>query len=322
MTPQEQWIDFCSKNEQDICLYDQPFWLDAVCGGREHWNVFLAEERGKIIAALPYHIKQKLGIRYITMPQLTQHNGIWLKQTESEKVEKRIHHENNTYKLLIDQIEQSGVHMYQQCFSPEVTNWQPFYWQGYKQKTLYTFYIDCPCDLTAAEQNFRSSTRTHLRKAQQACTVSEFDDIELFHKINSMTYARQHLQNPVSLPLLKRLYQACKDHQAVKMLMAKDQSGAVCNVALYVYDATTVYALMSGGDPAKRSLNFQTVLTYEGIKFACETCRRLDFEGSMVQGIANSIIGFGAEMHPYFMIKKVLTKTPLISLYLLHKLYR
>lgn len=322
MTNQEKWVGFCAEHDREICLYDKPFWLDAVCGGRGNWDVFLVEEKDEITAALPYYQKKRMGLTYITQPKLTQRNGIWLKAIEGEKTEKRIHREYRAYKLLIEQIEKTGVSIYQQCFSPAVKNWQPFYWQGYKQKTLYTFCIDSPGDLTNAEANFNQSARSNLRKALQAGTFAEFDDIGLFYQVNSMTFARQGLKNPVPFPLLERLYRACKENDAVKMFCARDPEGVVCSVALFVYDAANVYALMSGSDPTKRHNNYHTVLAYEGIKFACETGRKMDFEGSMIEGVAHSIVGFGAEMCPYYSIRKVFLKTPILSHYLKYRLYR
>ncbi len=321
MTNQEKWIEFCKTHDADVQLYGKPFWLDAVCNGRENWNVFLVEDRGEIQAAMPYYIKRRMGIPYITMPQLTQRNGIFLKKSASEKTEKIINYENKMYNQLIAQCEQAGFSFYNQCFSIETTNWQPFYWKGYQQKTMYTFCIDTPNDLEQAEKNFSQSVRSNLKKARKIGTVSEFDDIELFYRINSMSFERQGMQNPVPFALIKRLYEGCKANNALKMLYAKDPDGNICDVALYAYDATCVYAMLCGTDPSKRKYNLHTLLTYEGIKFACETGRRLDFEGSMMEGVSNSLLSFGAEMYPYYSIKKVYLKTPILSQLMKYKLY-
>lgn len=316
MTNQEKWIDFCAIHPEDICIYDKPFWLDAVCDGRENWDVFLAEEKDEIIAALPYYKKKWMGLKYISMPKVTQHNGIWLKKVENEKTEKRISREYRVYRMLIDQIEASGYSVYQQSFSPEVENWQPFYWMGYKQKTLYTFCIDSTSDIAEVELRFSKATRSNIRKAQQSGTIGELDDLALFYKINCMAFAKTKGGNPVSFALLERLYKACRENDAIKMLYAKDPDGNVCNAALFVYDASSVYALLAGTDPDKRKYNYSSVLTYEGIKFACETGRTFDFEGSMLEGVATHCTRFGAEMHPYYSIKKVFVKTPLLRQYL------
>ncbi|MDD3919725.1 MAG: GNAT family N-acetyltransferase [Eubacteriales bacterium] len=321
MTNQEKWVEYCAANSSEITLFDQPFWLDIVCKGRKNWDVFLVEENNRLEAALPYCKKKRYGLKYISMPQLTPYNGIWLRPVQNEKNEKHVNREYKTYKLLIDQIEASGIFFYQQCYSPEMTNWQPFFWAEYKQKTLYTFWIDKDSHLDDVVMNFSKSARVNYRKAIKSGIVEEFDDIELFYKINCMTYARKNNRNPISLDLTRRIYQACKEHNAVKMLCAKDQTGEVCDVTFFAYDAKNVYALMSGTDPDKRHLNFHTLLTYEGIRFALESGRNMDFEGSMMEGVANNILRYGAELRPYYAIKKVFVKTPVLSQYLKCKLY-
>lgn len=321
MTNQEQWIEYCNAHDREICIFNKPFWLDAVCDGRKNWDVFLVREKGRIEAALPYYKKKKLGFAYITMPQLTPHNGIWLNPAGHEAAENHIVRENRLYKLLIQQIEAAGASFYQQCFSTEVNNWQPFCWTGYQQKTLYTFCINCPYNLTEAEKNFCKSTRQNIKKASLAGTVSEFDDVDLFHQISSMVFAGQHAHNPVSKPLLERVYRAGKANDAARMLCARDLEGNICGVILLVYDAVKVHALMCGTLPDKRSFNFDTALKYEGIKFACETGRKFDFEGSMIEGIANCMLRFGAEMRPYYMIRKVFEHKPILRLFLKYKMY-
>ncbi len=321
MTNQERWIEFCQQHTREVNLFDQPFWLDTVCNGRDNWDVFLVEEKDVIQAALPYYIKKKMGLRYITMPHLTFCSGIWLRPIENEKTEKRISREYKLYKLLIEQIEASGVAFYNQCFPPGVTNWQPFYWRDFRQKTLYTFRIDCKCGLERVQQEYSKSTRTNLRKAMKAGSVCELDDVALFYKINSMSFARRNAKNPVSLDLIERVYKVCKEHNAVKMLCAKDANGEICDVAFFVFDAMTVYALMSGSVPDKRGLNLHTMLAHEGIRFACETGRIFDFEGSMMPGVASNILRFGAEMYPYLSIKKVFSKVPVLKQYLKYRLY-
>ena len=321
MTNQEKWVDYCAAHDSEILLFDKPFWMDTVCNGRQNWDVFLVEGKNRLEAALPYVKKKRLGMKYISMPQLTPYNGIWMRHVPNEKIEKHVSREYKMYKLLIDQIEETGIFFYQQCYSPEMSNWQPFFWTEYKQKTMYTFWIDWDSKLEDVVMNFSKSARLNYRKAKKAGIVEEFDDPDLFYKVNCMTYARKDQQNPISLDLTRRVYQACKEHNAVKMLCAKDQAGEICDVAFFAYDAKNVYALMSGTDPEKRHLNFHTLLTYEGIKFALETGRNMDFEGSMLEGVANNILRYGAELRPYYAIKKVFVKLPLLSHYLKYRLY-
>ena len=321
MTNQEKWIDFCAARDEEICIYNKPFWLDAVCDGRENWDVFLVETGGEITAALPYFTKSRLGLRYITMPKLTSHNDIWIRTTENETAGDRISRENSIYSLLVDQIEASGSSLYQQCFPPGVKNWQAFDLMGYKQETLYTFSIGCPQNMEEAERNFSKSTRQNVKKACREATVCEFDDVALFYDLNCRVFTRNQLENPISRSLIERVYTVCKANDAVKMLCAKDMDGKVCAALFMVYDSNCVHSLLCGSLPDKRCFNFLSALDYEGIRFACDTGRNYDFEGSMMEGVANYNRAFGAEMRPYYLIRKIFKNRPIISQYLRYKLY-
>lgn len=321
MTNQDKWILYCATHDTELSIFNKPFWLDAVCNGRNHWDVFLVEENGEIEAALPYFKKKRMGFGYITMPKLTPYSGIWLNPAAKERKEKPIAREYRLYKLLIEQIEASRATIYQQCFSTEVKNWQPFYWSGYNQETLYTFSIDSPHNLEDVERNFAKSTRHTIRRASQACTISEFDDIALFYQLNCMVYTRKNQGNPVSRHLVEQVYSACRKQGAVKMLGAKNADGVICSALFLVHDAKTVYSLMCGSLETGRDYNYLTALEYEGIKFACETGRNYDFEGSMMEGVANYNRMFGAKMRPYYSIKKVFDNKPILSQYLKYKVY-
>ena len=68
------------EEEKTIPLWQQFWWFEAICPGQ--WEVLLVEENGKIMAALPYHFRTKLGMKFILQPQLTQATGPWLRATE------------------------------------------------------------------------------------------------------------------------------------------------------------------------------------------------------------------------------------------------
>ena len=73
MTNKQKYYIFC-ENENDIPIFSQAWWLDAVCGSA--WDVVLVENHGDIIASMPYHMKKKIGFNIITMPKLTQNMGL------------------------------------------------------------------------------------------------------------------------------------------------------------------------------------------------------------------------------------------------------
>ena len=45
------------SNFDDVSIFSQPWWLDAVCG-EDNWNVILVERDGIPVGSLPYFIKK------------------------------------------------------------------------------------------------------------------------------------------------------------------------------------------------------------------------------------------------------------------------
>ena len=77
MTNKERYIEWAAKQEY-VPVFMMPWWMDAVCAGKE-WDVLLAEnEQGDIIGAMPYLMRKRAWLRYIIMPQQTQIGGIWV----------------------------------------------------------------------------------------------------------------------------------------------------------------------------------------------------------------------------------------------------
>lgn len=311
MTAKDRYIAFC-KAQKNICIYDQPFWLDAVCG-KDNWDVFLVEKGDEIIAALPYFTKKKMGLRYITMPQLTQHNGIYIKYPENLSYEKKLDFEYSVLSDIAVQIGSVKHEYYLQCFSPEVQNWQPFYWNGFSQETLYTFYLDCSVGYEEILKNMSSGLRRDIKKAEKEAIITETDDLDLFYKINSMSFGRQGMENPLSRELIQAVYDVGKENDCIKVLIANDEQGNTHCVGLYIFDNNNVYELCLGTDPKFRNKNFKSLLTAKAIEFACQTGRNFDFEGSMIEGIAKYNKRYGAKMLPYYRVKKNAAKNPIVK---------
>lgn len=99
MTNKERYAAWCEQIG-NVPLMMQPWWMDAVCAGKE-WDVILVESQKskddsrsasgvenaedadsqaepKILGAMPYLLRKRLGRKYILMPQQTQIGGIWV----------------------------------------------------------------------------------------------------------------------------------------------------------------------------------------------------------------------------------------------------
>ena len=314
MTNKERYQQLCQA-EPSICVYDQPWWMDAVCGA-ENWDVLLYEKKGNLLGAMPYYVKSRYGLKYITQPQLTQHNGVWIKYPSDGKYQTRLALEKEVMTALIEQLEEVAakerIVYYQQSFSPQFANWLPFYWKGYHQTTRYTYRIPPQQNPDCAHEKFSKSVRKNLVKAAALATVSEDGDLQSFYAMQQKTFSRQGLASPYSYAFLEQLDQVLAAHQARKIYLARNQEGILCCASYIVFDDQWVYQLMSGTDPVYRDLQCKTLLVEKALDFAVSTGRGFDFEGSMLQGVEEFNRAFGATQTSYFSIHKTYTKNPLL----------
>jgi len=311
MTEKERYRNLC-KTEKTIPIFSRDWWMDAVCG-EDNWNVILVEDNGQIIASMPYYIKKKYGLRFITQPPLTQTNGLWIKYPDDQRSSKRHFYEKEIMNKIIDKLENLNVDLYSQNFHYSFTNWQPFYWRGFQQTTRYTFVIEDLSSLDTIFSQFSKVVRKNIRKTAKQANIYNSDNIEKFYTLNEQVFKRQGLKVPYSLDFLKRLDRACSQNKARQMFFGEDKERNIHSIVYIVWDETSAYLLMSGIDPKYRDSDFKTLLVWEAIQFASKVTKRFDFEGSMIENVADYFAKFGAIKKPYFQITKMSRRMQILS---------
>lgn len=289
----EEYHRFVNNSPQGI-LYCKTWWLEATAPGR--WEVLLARGGGGIRAAWPL-VHRRDG-RGVGMPELTQKLGV-LFAPSNAKYARQLADEISLCSQFLEELpDNCGV---QQNFHEAFTNWLPFHWAGFEQRTRYTYVIPELNDLKAVRAGMTERCKRTLKAACAAqLTASESDDLEQMRSIASLTFQRQgHADYPYSLELIERIDQACRDHAGRRLLLAHDPSGRVHSCDYMVYDERCAVSLIQGADPDLRKSGAQRFLDWESIQFAATTSQIFDFEGSMIQPIEVYNREFGARQMPY-----------------------
>lgn len=294
--------------EQVNSIFQQPWWLEAVAPNK--WNFIEVSKENQVLASLPYFIEKRKGLTFLTMPKLTQTLGVWLAPSEA-KYSKQLAQQKD---LMISLIKQLPPHDYfLQNFHYSVTNWLPFYWQGFNQTTRYTYVIESLVDLDAVWCEFQENIRREIRKAKKQLIVCKNLDIEKFLDINSMTFQRQGLKVPYSREFVQRLNIACQKYNAREIFYAKDAKGRIHAAIYIVWDENSAYYLMGGADPELRNSGATSLLIWEAIQFAATVTQKFDFEGSMIESVERFFRAFGARQVPYFQISRMSRRMKLLK---------
>jgi len=295
--------EFCRK-EKNIPIYSKDWWMDAVCG-ENNWDVILIKDKGgNIIASMPFYIREKFGLKIITQPLLTQSNGIFIKYPERQILPDKIAYE----KRIIYEVDQSlrklHIDYYNQNHHYSFFNWQPFYWKGYKETVKYTYLIKDTDDIEKVFNNINKRKKQYIKRSEGIYHVYQTSDIEKFYELNKRVFEKKRLKIPYSFDFIKRLDKKLADHENRAIFCIDGKRGDLSYMIYLVFDDISSYLLMSGRSMDDNDPNIKSIAVWEAIKFSASKKLRFDFEGSMVEGIADFFRQFGAEPVPYHNISK------------------
>jgi len=295
----KQYIELCDKTEA-IPLFSQAWWINAV-SGENNWDVITVKKNNELIAAMPYYFRRGF-IKQLKNPPLSQSLKIWINYPKSRKYSNKLAFEKEALNELIRAFPK--IDSFNYSIHHSSTNWLPFYWNGFKQTTRYTYIIKDISNLDHVSANFRHNIRGDIRKADKLLKVHTSEDINLFYKINAMTFERLGKKVPYSKELLIRLDDACKKRTCRKMFFAYDDQNRVHSVLYLVWDSNSAYYLMGGSDPKLRNSGAASKLMWEAIKHSSHVSKSFDFEGSINEPVERFVRAFGGEQVPYFNLSK------------------
>ena len=301
MTNKEKYRNYCTT-VKDCSLYQQAWWMDVVCGAN-NWDALIYENNGNIVGAWAYPIKKKYNLKLIAMPMLTLGLGPVITYFPGQKYASTLSHEQQVIEELVKQL--PPFDLFDIYFLPLYKNQMAFHWKGFTQKTRYTYRINDISKLDKVFDEFNSSIRSQIRKAEKEITIAESEDIELFYKINSLTFKRQNKKVPYSLSYVKQIEEVCKKHNCRKILFAKDMQGNIHAAVYIVWDSQSTYYLMGGADEAYKSSGAYSLLLWNAIKKSAVVSKQFNFCGSMLPTVERFFRSFGGEQVPYLHLKKV-----------------
>lgn len=304
MTNKEKYRDFCKK-EKNIPVFSKDWWLDSVCG-EDNWDVVIVEKEQEILASLPYNKTRKAIFDIITMPKLTQTMGVYIKYPDIQKYDKKLSYEKDMMNKLIQQL--PIVDMFSQNFHYSITNWLPFYWNGYEQTTRYTYVIEDLTDLERVFSNFSHSKRKNIKKAEKLVQIKFDISSKDFYENHKMTLAKQKSKIAYSYEQFSQMYNNTYKNNSGRTIYAIDSENNIHAALFVIWDNNSAYDLISTIDPDFRNSGAASLLIKEIIKYVSSKTNKFDFEGSMIEQVESSFRQFGAKQKPYFKISKTNSK--------------
>ena len=301
MSKKKLYRHLCT-NESSIPIFSRDWWLDALCGA-DNWDVSLVEQKGTVMAAMPYFIKHRAFFTLLGQPPLTQTLGPWLRPS-NKKYARRLAQEKRILQDLIGQL--PPFDYFNQNWHFSQTNWLPFFWNGFSQTTRYTYILPDLTDEKKLWSDLLENIRREIRKALNRFKLRIRDDLDMdsFLALNRLTFSRQGKKLPYSEELVRQLDTACIQHGCRKIFIAEDDKGNHHAGVYIIWDENSAYYLMGGADPELRNSGATSLCMWHAIRHASSVTRRFDFEGSIIEPVERFFRAFGAVQTPYFNITK------------------
>jgi len=282
-------------------LFGQPWWFDAVAPGR--WGEAVVEHNGSVVARLPW-ASERLPVRGIRLtrvgsPPLTPFLIPELELGTGKSVT-RLAKEHKLLTGLLDDLPASDYLSF--SFDPAFTNWLPFYWRGLSGTPRATYVLDGIHDLDAIWRGMSDDTRNVIRKAEAALSVEEDSDESRLVAALTSTFDRQGQRMPLAPELLGRLVTAVRERGVGAVLTAVDSDGTPHGSLLVVWDDRRSYYLTGGTHTELRRSGAQSLLVWDAIRRSADHVAVFDFEGSMLEGVAQFFRGFGSRPVPYLQV--------------------
>lgn len=302
MTPtQARYRTFFEDHGNKFPLFFQPWWLDLVCGA-DRWDAALASDKqGNLTGVMPYYWKRFWGFRIITMPKLTPWLGPWLLYPDDLAENKRWSFEKNVLTELIENLP-SFLFLRMKCH-PGFTNWLPFYWKGFRQTTRYTFRVESePAESWRARLKYK--VRYAIRKGASGSTLLAHPAPETGYRLLQKTFAANGVKTPFSLDFYLQMDQVLASRNSRTVLYAGNSTGLSHTMLYLAHDTRMHYALFIAADPALRPYGSVQWLFDQAFQKMEAQSNVLDFEGSMLPGVADLFSDLGGSPCAYFELWK------------------
>lgn len=292
------------EQRSDIPLFLQYWWMEAVCKGKQ-WDVAMAYDGERLLGVMPYLYGRKLGMTYILQPQLTQYSGPFYCYPEGLSDNKRLEFEKLTAGLLLEQVESLKPAYVLQHFSPQVTNWLPFYWAGYKQTTRYTYRIEDISDPQRVFESFDVEKRQRkIRRYEQSTRVGFDMRLQEFAVFHNKYWAAKGEKDVLNEDFITNVCQAATERGNGVIASLYDEDNRLLAVRFVAYDERCAYSLMSAQDLQLHKNGHSETLFWALIKYLSDKTKSFDFEGSMDEGVEYVYRSFGTRQTPFFEISK------------------
>lgn len=294
------WNSFVDESKMGE-IYNYSWWLEAVTNN--DFKILVVFEGNEIVAGLglPFY-----SIKVINCPQLTQTNGIvFSDKVLNGSLSKRFSSEKKYTNIILEFLDKKKIKVKNIKFNYNYINWQPFYWNGYKQTTNYTCIVDYKKINYDINTLIDSEKRRQLKKAREYDFKIEVDLLSAkeFYNYYSRVLEKKGKKIKYSYSFFEKLYLKTKEKN--KSYIFSIHKEKIIHAAYFiVLDNKSAHYLIVSIDEEYKKFRGSTLLTYFILDYFSNKLNFFNFEGSMIEFVQEHNKTFSTDINPYIVIKE------------------
>ncbi len=269
--------------------------METVCEGKE-WDVMLSKGHGRLSGAMPFLYGRKLGMKYILQPQLTPWCGPWVDPSLDATSRQY------TVAALAAGLRREKAVLCMQCFSPEISDCQPFLQQGFQSITRHTYRFPSLADPEALYAKASRIRRRYDKGVETTCVIDEHLSLDEFVPFHIDYYRRRGERDLIPESLLRRVVTtACGRNQGLLWGLRSREDNSLQAAWFVAYDERCAWSLLLaiGENAPKGAMSY---LMWQMLRRLSSLTLSFDFEGGMDPNLAFFYSSFGTEQTPYICI--------------------
>ena len=283
----QKW-DQCVAGSLVPLIYAQSWYLDLINPG---WDALIS---GNYAFVMPLVIKRKLGISFLLQSIFAQQHGIFPETGNATQ--------NAFLTAIRDQFKYVTIHL-------NARHSEPFP-QGFIVHTRENFILQLSPPYADIKNNYSKHTRRQIRKAEdnhvfisKGLQAGDYFDLKI-----SATKSKLIMS---SMQTLKQLMIYGHIHGNGMIYAAYNEHNTLCAAAFFLFAQQRVTYLNAVSTDEGKNINAMHMIVDQFIKEHSGSPLTLDFEGSVIPGIARFYKGFGAEAEYYYCLKSNRLPIPL-----------
>ena len=286
-----QW----AEEQEDLPIFYRPWWLDAVCAGKDWDAMVFRNAQGHIVAAMPYLIRKRWWFTFVLMPQQTQLGGVWMTEAADPK---------QVAKEVAERIHAMRLNYYYQHYPLGSPLPHLLVEEGFLVRERFTYRIEDTSDMETVLRHLNKNKSRQLQHAEKAgLKVDLTMSAEEFYRNHKRCLMQMGRSISYTREFLLVLERKTARHEQSQILAIRTAGGDLAAAVYLVWDKRSMYYLIPYYNPKYKDLGASAMLVMEAVRLAGEKGLIFDFEGSMVPGIAAHYHQFGSDPSLYCSVE-------------------